>query len=230
MEQDADGRHDGFENGLAHGARGCNRGAGSMIGFGAVYVLARSAENQASRPIGSSSSQSVVAQATPAVVASESAVNPLSQGEMIKFVFKKEPEPVGEIKFVDGSGAARTLAEFKGRVVLMNIWATWCVPCRKEMPALDKLQESMGSDKFEVVAMSVDRAGVAASAKFLESINVKNLKLYADPTARLNGVLKVFAMPSSILIDAEGREVGRLLGEADWNSEDAKKLIRSVLQ
>ena len=198
----------------------------AAIGFGAVFVMARGGDNN---PFSTSkqTSPSAVAQVAPAAA---SEINSLSQGEMTKFVFKKEPEPIGEVKFVDGTGANRTLAEFKGRVVLMNIWATWCVPCRKEMPALDKLQAALGSDKFEVVAMSVDRAGVAASAKFLESINVTSLKLYADPTARLNGVLKVFAMPSSILIDAQGREVGRLLGEADWNSDDAKKLIKSVIE
>jgi thiol-disulfide isomerase/thioredoxin len=146
---------------------------------------------------------------------------------MIKFVFKKEPEPMPEITFVDGTGASKTLSDFKGRVVLLNLWATWCLPCRKEMPALDRLQAAMGSDKFEVVALSLDRAGIEASRKFLDGIKIANLKLYVDPTARMNGPLKIFGMPTTILIDAQGREVGRLLGEAEWDSEDARKLIKA---
>jgi thiol-disulfide isomerase/thioredoxin len=199
-------------------------GLSATIGLGGVYVMARGHDNTvavapAAKPPGSRT----LAQATPA-----GGVNPLSQGEMVKFVFKREPEPVPDIAFVDGTGAARTLGDFKGRVVLLNLWATWCLPCRKEMPALDRLQGALGSDKFEVVALSVDRAGVEASRKFLDSIKIANLKLYVDPTAKANGPLKIFGMPTTILINAEGKEVGRLLGEAEWDTEDARKLIKAV--
>lgn len=196
----------------------------AAAGFGAVYVMARGADNAVAPPQAKSpSAATVLAQTAPA-----STVNPLSQGEMVKFVFKKEPEPMPEIAFVDGTGVAKSLKDFNGKVVLLNLWATWCLPCRKEMPALDKLQAALGSDKFEVVALSIDRAGIEASRKFLDSIKVTNLKLYVDPTAKANGPLKIFGMPTTILIDAQGREVGRLLGEAEWDSEDAKKLIKSV--
>lgn len=196
----------------------------AMIGYGAVYVMARGADNDvASVPVAKVAGP-VVAQAAAPV----SGVNPLSTGEMIKFVFKKEPEAMPEIAFVDGTGAAKTLKDFKGRVVLLNLWATWCLPCRKEMPALDRLQAALGSDKFEVVALSLDRAGVEASRKFLDSIKITNLKLYVDPTAKANGPLKIFGMPTTILIDAQGREVGRLLGEAEWDSDDARKLIKAT--
>lgn len=196
----------------------------AMIGYGAVYVMARGADNDvASVPVAKVAGP-VVAQAAAPV----SGVNPLSTGEMIKFVFKKEPEAMPEIAFVDGTGAAKTLKDFKGRVVLLNLWATWCLPCRKEMPALDRLQAALGSDKFEVVALSLDRGGVEASRKFLDSIKITNLKLYVDPTAKANGPLKIFGMPTTILIDAQGREVGRLLGEAEWDSDDARKLIKAT--
>ncbi len=191
----------------------------AMAGFGAVYVIARSADNAVE------AERQLIAQATATPVSS---TNPLSQGDMIKFVFKREPEVLADIAFVDGAGAPKTLADFKGRVVLLNVWATWCVPCRKEMPALDRLQKELGSDKFEVVALSVDRGGVDASRKFLDSINVANLKLYVDPTAKMSSPLKIIGMPTTLLINAEGREVGRLIGEAVWDSEDAKKLIRAV--
>jgi thiol-disulfide isomerase/thioredoxin len=191
----------------------------ALAGFGAVYVIARSADNAAE----AERQQIAQATATPA-----SSSNPLSQGEMIKFVFKREPEAVGEIAFVDGTGAPKTLADFKGRVVLLNVWATWCVPCRKEMPALDRLQKELGSDKFEVVALSVDRGGIEASRKFLDSIGVSSLKLYVDPTAKMSSPLKIIGMPTTLLINAEGKEVGRLTGEAIWDSDDAKKLIKAV--
>ena len=191
----------------------------AMAGFGAVYVIARSADNAAE------AERQQIAQAT---VTPASSTNPLSQGEMIKFVFKREPEAVGEIAFVDGTGAPKTLADFKGRVVLLNVWATWCVPCRKEMPALDRLQKELGSDKFEVVALSVDRGGVEASRKFLDSIGVSSLKLYVDPTGKMSSPLKIIGMPTTLLLNADGREVGRLTGEAVWDSDDAKKLIKAV--
>ena len=194
----------------------------AIAGFGAVYVIARGADNDAV------DERTLMAQATPPPPASASAANPLSQGDMIKFVFKREPEALADIAFVDGTGAAKTLAGFKGRVVLLNVWATWCVPCRKEMPALDRLQKELGSDKFEVVALSVDRGGVDASRKFLDTINISNLKLYVDPTAKMSSPLKIIGMPTTLLINAEGREVGRLIGEAVWDSDDAKKLIRAV--
>ena len=191
----------------------------AIAGFGAVYVIARSADNAAE----AERQQIARATATPT-----SSSNPLSQGEMIKFVFKREPEALGDISFVDGTGAAKTLADFKGRVVLLNVWATWCVPCRKEMPALDRLQKDLGSDKFEVVALSVDRGGVEAARKFLDSISVSSLKLYVDPTAKMSSPLKIIGMPTTLLINAKGKEVGRLTGEAAWDSDDAKKLIKAV--
>ena len=192
----------------------------AIAGFGAVYVIARSADNAAE------AERQQIAQATATPTSSS---NPLSQGEMIKFVFKREPEALGDIAFVDGTGAAKTLADFKGRVVLLNVWATWCVPCRKEMPALDRLQKDLGSDKFEVVALSVDRGGVEASRKFLNSISVSSLKLYVDPTAKMSSPLKIIGMPTTLLINADGKEVGRLTGEAAWDSDDAKKLIKAVM-
>ena len=198
----------------------------AAVGFGAVYVMARAADNAVPVAPAPISSGTVVAQAAPPPAF---ALNPLSQGEMVKFVFRREPEALPDIAFVDGTGAARSLKDFKGKFVLLNVWATWCLPCRKEMPALDRLQAALGSDRFEVVALAVDRAGVEAARKFMDGIKVANLRLYVDPTGKLNGPLKVIGMPTTILINAEGREIGRLLGDAEWDSEDAKKLIKAVL-
>jgi thiol-disulfide isomerase/thioredoxin len=156
--------------------------------------------------------------------------NPLSQGHVAAFVFRKSPEPLPEVKFKDADGKERTMADWRGKVVVLNLWATWCLPCRKEMPSLDRLQKALGSDKFEVVAVSVDRKGAVASKKFLDETNVQRLALYVDATARLSSDLRAVGLPATLLIDTEGREVGRLLGPAEWDSADAQRLIRSVLR
>ena len=116
-----------------------------------------------------------------------------------------------------------------GHWVWVNLWATWCAPCRGEMPALDRLQSALGSDKFEVVALAIDKSGLAGARKFLDETKAQKLKLYADPTARLGNEFKVVGMPTSILIDKEGHEVGRLIGPAEWDSPEAKRLIQSLL-
>jgi thiol-disulfide isomerase/thioredoxin len=149
---------------------------------------------------------------------------------MAAFVFRKEPEALPEVKFQDAEGKERTLADWRGKVVLLNLWATWCVPCRKEMPALDRLQQELGSDRFEVVAVSVDRKGVEGARKFLDETKADKLALYVDPTMRLTSDLKAIGLPATLLIDAQGREIGRLLGPAEWDSEDAKRLIRAVVR
>ena len=149
---------------------------------------------------------------------------------MAAFVFRKAPEGVPEVKFQDASGRERTLADWRGKVVLLNLWATWCLPCRKEMPALDRLQREMASDQFEVVAVSVDRTGLAGARKFLDEAKVEKLTLYADGTARMATTLRAAGLPATLLIDRQGREIGRLLGPAEWDSEDAKRLIRWALE
>ncbi len=149
----------------------------------------------------------------------------LNTGEMQNFVLRKTPQDVPSFTFVNDAGEEKTLADWKGKVVLLNLWATWCAPCRKEMPALDALQKKFGGEKFEVVAISIDRGGLEKPRKFLEKINVKALKLYNEPTARLTTKLKALGMPTTLLINREGQEIGRLAGPAEWASEDAIKLI-----
>lgn len=145
------------------------------------------------------------------------------------YIAHPSPEALPDIAFEAEGGAARSLHDFKGKIVLLNLWATWCVPCRKEMPSLDALQSSLGSDKFEVVALAVDHAGAAAAQKFLTEAKATHLKLYVDPTGRLGGPLKVVGMPTSLLIDGTGRELGRIIGPAEWNSDAAQALIAKAL-
>lgn len=187
----------------------------ALLGFGAVYFTLSAPDNAA-----------IDGPGKPAAPAPEAAA---TGGKMAAFVRKKVPEALPEISFNDESGKTLTLADFKGKAVLLNLWATWCAPCREEMPALNRLQEALGGDKFEVVALSLDRKGADASKKFLDEAKATALKLYIDSSAKQGTALKIVGMPTTILIDKQGRELGRLAGPAEWDSEDAKKLIEAAL-
>ena len=139
---------------------------------------------------------------------------------------------VPALEFQDGAGRARSLAEFRGRVVLLNIWATWCAPCREEMPALDRLQAKLGGPEFEVVALSIDRQGTEVVRKFFADVGVKSLGIYIDPSAQSMSRLGVVGLPTTLLIDREGREIGRRAGPAKWDAaqsiEDLRRLMSGV--
>lgn len=152
------------------------------------------------------------------------------KGSIVAFVHRQSPEQLADVSFTDGDGATKSLKDFRGKTVLLNLWATWCAPCRAEMPSLDRLQKDLGSEKFQVVALAVDRGGVEAARKFLDSIKVSNLGVYVDKTAKSGSALKALGLPTTILIDAEGRELGRLPGPAEWDSPEAKALIEAALR
>ena len=139
------------------------------------------------------------------------------------------PKPVPELRFQDGVGREHTLADFRGKVVLLNVWATWCAPCREEMPALDRLQAELAGPAFEVVALSVDQQGPAIARRFLGEIGAKALALYIDPTAKAMFALDTPGLPVSLLIDRDGREIGRHLGPANWDSPEVVKSLRGKL-
>jgi thiol-disulfide isomerase/thioredoxin len=153
----------------------------------------------------------------------------LATGAMAEFKPASPPKPVAEIAFEDKSGAKIGLDAFKGRVVLVNLWATWCAPCREEMPSLDRLQAKLGSKDFEVVALSLDRAGRDKAKAFLEQIGVKHLALYIDPTMKAGRALDATGMPTTLLIGRDGKELGRLIGPAEWDSKEAQALIKAAL-
>lgn len=153
----------------------------------------------------------------------------LSTGALAAFVFKKDRPEVVSGDFKDADGKTIDMSNWKGRVALVNLWATWCGPCRAEMPHLAKLQALYGSDQFEVVALSVDLKGAEASAAFLKEIKADNLALYVDQTTRAMKKLGAIGLPATILVDRNGREIGRLIGPADWAGEDAKRLIEAAI-
>lgn len=154
----------------------------------------------------------------------------LLRGEMADFEYAFPPRGAPKIAF-QHSGEDIALADFRGKTVLVNFWATWCLPCLKELPSLDALEGVLGGDKFEVVAIAADPRGPEAAQAYLDRLKIKNLKLYADPSLRLvSAIGGENILPVSILYDVNGREVGRLVGEADWASAEARRLVRSATQ
>jgi thiol-disulfide isomerase/thioredoxin len=133
------------------------------------------------------------------------------------------------LAFVGRGGHPLTLADFRGRVVLLNLWATWCVPCREEMPALDRLQQQLGGKDFVVVPLSIDHAGAPAVERFYQKLGLKRLGVYVDPSARISNSLALPGLPTSFLVDAEGREIARKIGPAKWDGGDMVALIRRYL-
>jgi len=140
-----------------------------------------------------------------------------------------QPRELPDIGFVDGDGRAASLANFRGRVVLLNLWATWCVPCRREMPALERLQARLGGAEFIVLPLSIDRGGLPPVKHFYEELRLAALGVFVDQSGTSMGKLAITGVPTTLLIDREGREIGRLLGAAEWDSPDAIALIRRYL-
>jgi thiol-disulfide isomerase/thioredoxin len=157
------------------------------------------------------------------------AARPPIEGSMQKFKPAEAPQPAPALSFVGKDGERIDLADFKGKVVLLNLWATWCAPCVKEMPALDALQARLGGDGFEVVALSLDRGGRNVVEPFLAKLGVRNLAMYLDPQSTAMSAFKPRGLPTTMLIDREGYEVGRLEGDAEWNSEEAVKLLEHFI-
>ena len=150
----------------------------------------------------------------------------LASGAMANFTILPEPKPGPEVSFINGDGEELSLADFRGKVLLVNLWATWCGPCRREMPDLDALQAEFGGDNFEVVAISADRQGPSVIGPFYDEVGVKNLAHYNDKTMKTHRAMRSLGLPTTIIYDAEGREVGRLIGPAHWAAPEAFRLVR----
>ncbi len=146
------------------------------------------------------------------------------------FTLSDPTVPAPQTSFTDGSGKEISLTTFKGQVVVLNFWATWCAPCVREMPTLDRLQAKLGGDGLAVVAVSQDRGGPAVVAPFFKELGIRELKVYLDPGGELAQEFGLKGLPTTLLIDAEGRVVGGLEGPAEWDSEEALTLIRYYLQ
>jgi thiol-disulfide isomerase/thioredoxin len=146
------------------------------------------------------------------------------------FSVHENPRTLPEIRFETGEGETITLAHFRGRVVLLNLWATWCAPCRREMPTLDRLQAALGGGDFEVLALSIDRTGLPAVKEFYQELGLERLPIYVDQTGAAQRALNALGLPTTLLIDREGNEVGRLLGPAEWDSPEMVGFIRGYVE
>lgn len=166
------------------------------------------------------SPETAVRQSAPATVSTGSA-----SGNQLELSVFDQPHALPEVRFQDDQGRDLTLGDFRGRVVVLNVWATWCVPCRKEMPTLDRLQARLGGKDFLVVALSIDRKGVEAVRGFYQEVGVENLAIYVDPSGKGSHALAIPGVPTTLLIDREGREVARKMGEAEWDSPEMVSLV-----
>jgi thiol-disulfide isomerase/thioredoxin len=158
------------------------------------------------------------------------AAGPLVRGEIQHFRLLGNPRLAPDVILTGVSGERIALSGFRGKVVVLNFWATWCTPCRREMPALDRLQKTLGGSDFEVIALSVDREGAKVVKPFYEEMGLKNLGLYLDPKWKAQRAFSITRFPTTVLIDKTGREVGRLEGPAEWMAPDARALIRYFIK
>jgi thiol-disulfide isomerase/thioredoxin len=145
------------------------------------------------------------------------------------FVLRDSPAAVPELQFTDGEGKPRTLMDFYGKVVLLNLWATWCLPCRKEMPTLDRLQASLGGPDFQVVTLSIDRGGADVVRRFFAEIGIQHLAVHVDTSGKAGFALGTAGLPTTLLINRRGEELGRLVGPAEWDAADMVAFLKSVV-
>jgi thiol-disulfide isomerase/thioredoxin len=138
------------------------------------------------------------------------------------------PQPVPPFAFADDAGHSLGLADFKGRAVVLNLWATWCIPCRQEMPSLDRLQAELGGPRFQVVAVSIDKQGAAVVQPFYRELGLRSLGIYLDSFGKAPSVLGIEGVPATLLIDSDSREIGRKLGVLDWGSPAVVGALRQA--
>ena len=160
------------------------------------------------------------------VTRGSTAHGPSLEGPMAAFEIFDTPRPAPEITFSDAAGNSLSLADFGGQVVLINLWATWCAPCVREMPSLDRLQAALGGDGFQVVAVSIDHGGLDQVAPFFSDNGIEHLDAYTDPRGTVPRAFEARGFPTTVLIDREGRWVGTYERETEWDSSEAQAVIR----
>lgn len=169
----------------------------------------------------------------PASDAALARLKPLATGEVAALQVENRASPLAELAFLSPEGKPLSLSDFRGRTVLLNLWATWCVPCRAEMPALDALQEKLGGENFEVVAVNIDTRNPDNALQWLKDNGIARLAPYSDPKAKIFQTLradgKAFGMPTTVLVDRNGCALGHLAGAAEWASDDAVALVRAAI-
>ena len=200
--------------------------AGILAGAAAVYVIGSRSGNGGA---------AVVADAGQCTAAKDkaTALDPFFTGQVAAMMAAEQPRPLPALAFNGPDGKPRTIADFSGKALLVNLWATWCLPCREEMPALNALQKELGSDSFEVVAINIDTGTDEKPKAFLDETGVHDLGYYRDSSMGVFNVLKkeglAFGLPATLLMDEKGCLVAAMNGPAVWDSDDAKALIRAAV-
>jgi thiol-disulfide isomerase/thioredoxin len=195
--------------------------AGAVIGFAGFYGVEGLKHNSSGDP------------ACRAAVATAQKIAPLAHGEVAALTMATTPLKLPDLAFEDGNGQPKKLSDWRGKTVLVNLWATWCVPCRKEMPALDRLQEKLSGPNFEVVAINIDTRDPEKPRNFLKDANLAQLGNFSDKNAKvfqdLKSIGRALGMPTSVLVDGSGCEIATIAGPAEWDSDDAIKLIKAAV-
>jgi thiol-disulfide isomerase/thioredoxin len=195
---------------------------GAAIGFAGVYGISGLKRNASGDPA-----------CRPAVDLARK-LAPLAHGEVAALTMATAPLQLPDLAFWDADGKPKKLSDWHGRTVLVNLWATWCVPCRKEMPALEGLETKLGGPDFAVVAINIDTRDPDKAKNFLREANLTRLGHYNDQKAKvfqdLKGIGRALGMPTSILVDGQGCEIATIAGPAEWDSDDAVKLITAAVK
>jgi len=196
--------------------------AGVAVGLAGIYGIGRLAGNAGVDPA-----------CRPAAETAQR-VAPLARGEVAALAVAKTPKVLPNLAFRDADGRTKTLEDWRGRTLVLNLWATWCVPCRKEMPALEALQAKLGGDRFEVVAINIDTRDPEKPRTWLKEVGIDKLTYYADNSAKvfqdLKQIGKAFGMPTTLIVDPAGCEIATLAGPAEWASDDAIKLVQAAIR
>ncbi|MDQ2092071.1 TlpA disulfide reductase family protein [Marimonas arenosa] len=170
------------------------------------------------------------AQPIPETALNHAKLEGLRDGTMKKLAFHASAKTAGTAAYDTAAGGKAVLADHQGRYVLVNFWATWCAPCRKEMPALAELQAEFGGDDFEVLTIATGRNNPAQMKKFFDEIGVDNLPLHRDPTQSLAREMGILGLPVTVILDPRGREIARMVGDAEWASDSGKAIIRTLIE
>ena len=158
------------------------------------------------------------------------ALKDLRAGDMAKLVVHKEARPRIDETFRDRNGNPVTIADFEGKVVVLNFWATWCPPCRAEMPSIDRLSGEMAGDDLAVLALSTDRFDVSRVVDFFEEIGIENLDVLQDRRGAVARRAGALGLPVTLILDREGREIARLQGEAEWDAAPARAILTRLIE
>ena len=164
-----------------------------------------------------------------AAFADTASLEAMRKGDMKKLMFHSAPKPVSAAPFVTADGGTGHLSDYQGKVVVLNFWATWCAPCRKEMPMLSDLQAELGGPDFSVVTIATGRNPLPAIKAFFSETGVKNLPLHRDPKQQMAREMGVFGLPITVILNRQGREIARLQGDAHWNSGSAKAIVKALI-